>query len=100
VQGGAGGITPHTVGPRAGRCTSVKRHGTHCTGGWVGLRAGLDWSGKYFLFPLGFEPRTVQPVASRHADRVGTDSLNTINVKESVFCVSCSTAPVSHVLYR
>jgi len=20
---------------------------THCTGGWVGLRAGLDWCGEY-----------------------------------------------------
>ena len=24
-----------------------ERPGTHCTGGWVGLRAGLDWCGKY-----------------------------------------------------
>ena len=24
-----------------------KRAGTHCTGGWVGLRAGLDGCGKY-----------------------------------------------------
>ena len=23
-----------------------ERHGTHFTGGWVGLRAGLDWCGK------------------------------------------------------
>ena len=23
-----------------------ERPGTHCTGGWVGLRAGLDWCGK------------------------------------------------------
>jgi len=23
-----------------------ERPGTHCTGGWVGLRAGLDWYGK------------------------------------------------------
>ena len=23
-----------------------ERPGTHCTGGWVGLRAGLDWRGK------------------------------------------------------
>ena len=23
-----------------------KRPGTHCTGGWVGLTAGLDWCGK------------------------------------------------------
>jgi len=23
-----------------------ERRGTHCTGGWVDLRAGLDWCGK------------------------------------------------------
>jgi len=23
-----------------------ERPGTHCTGGWVSLRAGLDWRGK------------------------------------------------------
>jgi hypothetical protein len=46
VQGGAGVITPHTVRPRARRCPSEKRPGTHCTGGWVALRAGLDGSGK------------------------------------------------------
>ena len=33
---------------------------THCTGGWVGLRAGLHG--------CGFDPRTVQPVASRYTD--------------------------------
>ena len=40
---------------------------THCTGGWVGPRAGLDGCGKSRP-PLGFEPRTVQPVASRYTD--------------------------------
>jgi len=25
---------------------SQERPGTHCTGGWVGLRADLDWCGK------------------------------------------------------
>jgi len=24
-----------------------ERPGTHCTGGWVGLRAGLEWCGKF-----------------------------------------------------
>ena len=42
--------------------------GTHCIGGWVGLRAGLDVCGKSRL-PPGFVPRTVQRVASRHTDR-------------------------------
>ena len=33
----------------------------------MGLRAGLDWCGKSRRTP-GFEPRTVQPVASRYID--------------------------------
>jgi hypothetical protein len=37
--------------------------GTHCIGGLVDPRAGLD--GKYRLSP-GFSPRTVQPEASRY----------------------------------
>ena len=35
-------------------------NGTHCTGGWVGPRAGLDKCRKYRP-PPGFDPRTVQP---------------------------------------
>ena len=38
-----------------------ERPGTHCTGGWVGLRAGLDV--RKISSPPGFDPRTVQPVA-------------------------------------
>jgi len=38
-----------------------ERPGTHYTGGWVGPRAGLD--GRKISPPLGFDPRTVQPVA-------------------------------------
>jgi hypothetical protein len=44
-----------------------ERPDTHCTGGWVGLRAVLDRCGKFRL-PPGFDPQTVQPVASRYAD--------------------------------
>ena len=40
-----------------------ERPGTHCTGGWVGPRVGLDGCEK-----KGFEPRTVQPVARRYTD--------------------------------
>jgi hypothetical protein len=43
-----------------------ERPGTHRTGGWVGPRAGLDRCGK--LPPPGFDPRTVQPVASHYTD--------------------------------
>ena len=48
--------TPRPLYPR-------ERPGTHCIGGWVGLRAGLDRCGKSHPQP-GFDPRTVQPVAS------------------------------------
>jgi len=44
-----------------------ERPGTHCTGGWVGPWAGLDRCGKSRP-PPGFDPRTVQPVASRYTD--------------------------------
>ena len=40
---------------------------TRCTGGWVGPRAGLNKCGKSRL-PPGFDPRTVQLVASRYTD--------------------------------
>ena len=40
---------------------------THCTGGWVGPRAGLDRCRKSRP-PPRFNPRTVQPVASRYTD--------------------------------
>ena len=38
---------------------------THCTGGWVGPRYGLNRCGNPRPLP-GFDPRTVQPVACRH----------------------------------
>ena len=44
-----------------------KRPGTNCIGGWVGPRAGLDGCGKSRPQP-GFDPPTVQPVASRCTD--------------------------------
>ena len=40
---------------------------TRFTGGWVGPRAGLDGCGKSH-HPPGFDPRTVQPVASRYTE--------------------------------
>jgi hypothetical protein len=44
-----------------------ERPGTHFTGGWVGLRAGLDRCGKSRP-PPGLDPRTTQPVGSRYTD--------------------------------
>jgi hypothetical protein len=45
-----------------------ERPGTYCKGGWLGPRGGLDSCGKSHPQP-GFDPRTVQPVASRYTDR-------------------------------
>jgi hypothetical protein len=46
-----------------------ERPGTHCTRGWVGPRAGLERCEKPRPPPPpGFDPRTVQPVASRYTD--------------------------------
>jgi hypothetical protein len=43
-----------------------ERPGTHCTEGWVA--PGLVWTGAENFPPPGFDPRTVQPVASRYTD--------------------------------
>ena len=53
--------TPTLLHPR-------ERPGTHCVGGWVGRRAGLDGCGESGPPPMGFDPRTVQYVASRYTD--------------------------------
>jgi len=44
-----------------------ERPGTHCIGGCVGPMAGLDGCGEPRL-PPGFDPWTVQPLASRYTD--------------------------------
>jgi hypothetical protein len=41
--------------------------GTHYTGGWVGPQ-GRSGRVRKTSPPLGFDPRTVQPVASRNTD--------------------------------
>jgi hypothetical protein len=59
-MGWAVNATPRPLYPR-------QRPGTHCRGGWVGPRVGLDgcWKSRP---PPGFNPRTVQPIASRYTD--------------------------------
>ena len=44
-----------------------ERPDTHCIGGWMGLRSGLEGCGKSRPSP-GFDPRTVQPVAGYYTD--------------------------------
>ena len=60
VLDGVGGQshTPTTLPPGKGP-------GTHCTGGLVGPRVGLDRCGTISP-PTRFDSRTVQPVASRY----------------------------------
>jgi len=61
LEGSEGSVsTPAALNP-------WERPGTHCTGGWVGSRAGLDRCGKSRPHP-GFSPQTVQPVASRYTN--------------------------------
>jgi hypothetical protein len=45
----------------------LERPVVHCIGGWVDPRAGLYGCGKS-IPPPGFDPRTVQAVASRYID--------------------------------
>jgi hypothetical protein len=44
-----------------------KRAGTHCIGGWVGPRAGLDGCGKISP-PPEFNPQSIQLVVSHYTD--------------------------------
>jgi hypothetical protein len=98
VQGGAGGITPHTQSAPAPAAAPRERYPvpTVQEAGWV---SGPVWMGPGNIAPppLGFEPPTVQPVASRHADRVRTGSLNT-TLKGNFLVFHVLLAPVSHVV--
>ena len=53
--------TPRSLYPR-------ERPGTHFIGGCIGPRTGLDGAENLAPPPPGFDPRTVQPVASRYND--------------------------------
>jgi hypothetical protein len=79
-----GDIAPTLSRPRyqmreSGQCQAPaalyprgKDPGTHCTGGWMGLRAGLDTKAKWkILLPLpgiDLDRPVVQPVARRYTD--------------------------------
>ena len=63
-----------------------ERPGTHCTGGWVGPRAGLDV--RKISSPPGFDPRTVQPVVSRYSDwATGPTLIRMYAVKNTTVCL-------------
>jgi len=52
--------------PRLGRLYPREGPCTHCTGGWVGPRAGLEE--QKISSPTGIRSRTFQPVVSRYTD--------------------------------
>ena len=52
--------TPRPIYPQ-------ERPSTHCIGGWVGPKAGLDRCGKSHPQWI-FDPRTPQPVVSHYTD--------------------------------
>jgi len=56
-----------------------ERRGTDCTGGWVGPRVDLDTCGKSRHQPE-FDPRPVQPVASRYAIPAKETNKNTAHI--------------------
>jgi hypothetical protein len=59
------GVNGHRHTPAA--LPPAKRPSTHCTGGWMGLRASLDTCRKSHP-PPRFDPWSVQPVTSRYTD--------------------------------
>jgi len=52
--------------PRPDRLYPRERPGTHCTGDWVGHRAGLD--GRKISSAPGFDPRASIPQLSPYTD--------------------------------
>jgi len=68
-----------------------KRPGTHCIGGWMGPRAGLNGCGK-FRPPPEFDPRTVQPLASSYIDCTMTGSCHRL-----IYCTTSTELTASVV---
>ena len=70
-----------------------KRISAHCVGAWVGPRAGLEGPGKFAppppTHPLGFGPRTVQPVASSYSGRRWIADFGKIRAPRALFIVMC-----------
>ena len=82
-------------GTRRGRAVSVtprERPGTHCTGGWMDPRAGMDRCGKSRPYRHPIPGRTVQLVANRYTDYATLPTqcrkrcLNSDAVNIPVFC--------------
>ena len=71
-----------------------ERPGTHCIGGWLGGPQGRSGRVRKILPTPGFDPRTVQPVASRYTDwaiPAHACSFDEIKLSELTFYLSCVT---------
>jgi hypothetical protein len=64
--------------------------GTHCTGGWVGLRAGLDTEAKRTILCLCREYNPVVQSAVRHYTD-GPQQLRTARRSGVGYCKECVT---------
>ena len=64
-----------SVTPRA-LFTTGKKTGIHCTGGWVGRSGRVQKISP----PPGFDPRTVQSVASRYTDWATGPDLHAVHI--------------------
>jgi hypothetical protein len=70
-----------------------ERPGTHCIGGWVGPRTGLDGCEKSYSPQLRFNPQIVQPVAccyTHHAILPHTCTCTQRNVTTHSLLYRCS----------
>jgi hypothetical protein len=75
---------------------------THCSVGWVGRRAGLDRCGKSHP-PPGFNPWTIQPVASRYTNYATRPTVCSVSqlktqlvhtaLQSSYMCITLSQSP-------
>ena len=92
--------TPRPLYPR-------ERPGTHCTGGWVGPQ-GRSGRVRKISPPPGFDPRTVQPVASRYTDcaiptrrhlNLSTPT-HILSLRSSFLLSTFVSVSIIHVLYH
>jgi hypothetical protein len=77
---------PATFYPRERPCT-------HCTGGWVGPRAGLDRCGKSHL-PPDFHTWTIQHVAIRYTDYATWPTLHYVAYPNFPNVFPTNTSPI------